>query len=81
MKRILMLEDFGLWARKGRVYDVSNERARGLCKTYLDFERMLSVPYRAVVVEDLGIHIGRSRHVYERDGPSRASRTMDITLL
>jgi hypothetical protein len=83
MKLIKFIDD--LWkhtyfyqqAKKSNMKTVvDNWRANHFCKTYIDWEhfkktgQIKNIPVGAIVVKDLGIHIGCSKHIYVKDGKS-----------
>ena len=74
MKRIRLNTDVGLWGKKGRIYDISDSRSKWLLKKRLvrNNNGIYSLTSLAELVEDLGRHIGRSKHTYDRNGPSKA---------
>jgi hypothetical protein len=76
MKRILMNYNFGYWAKAGKEYDVSDERAKQMTskfvKQYNERHELIGFKPLAVVIKDLGRHFGHSKHTYDKNGPSEA---------
>ena len=74
MKRIRLNQDYGYWGKTGKLYDVSDQRAKELLLTrarkkpngYYETYRI------AELVEDLGKHFGHSHHFYKVGGKSKA---------
>lgn len=67
MKRVRAIKNFGLWAKKGEIYDISDNLARSLSNPRRRHEGQV-----LEIIEDLGTHIGRSKHTYNRNGRSEA---------
>lgn len=74
MKRIKLNTDIGYWGRKDEIYDVSDQRAKELLKNrmFKDRHERYYLTSQAELVEDLGRHIGQSKHTYDMNGSSKA---------
>lgn len=75
MKLVKMLVDSGYWTKGIHVMD--NRRASMFCKKIIDWNyydktgKIKKRPYMGYILKDLGLHFGRSKHIYEKDGMSR----------
>jgi len=81
MKEIRFIDGFwkGIYFFKGigKKAIVDNWRAKQYCKEVIDWEyfektgRIKKRKIGAVITKDLGLHFGRSKHIYIRDGRSK----------
>jgi hypothetical protein len=65
MKRIKLLVDVGIWGKAGQEYDVSDARAKSLCKKTLNVDKTIDTGKivredgLAIIIKDLGKYGGR----------------------
>lgn len=58
---------------KGKEYDVTEDTARDLLKLRMRITDKIEYHSYAELVEDLGLHYGRSKHIYVKDGLSKVN--------
>lgn len=63
--------------KEGMTIEVDNWRARCYCKEVIDWEDFFStgkkkiIKIGAIVIKDLGLHFGNSKHIYLMNGRSK----------